>query len=129
MCGVCPEEECFEGGVDCEDEAARRAQQQLDPEQLHQAETDLQVRIEGGHLRSVPGGEDEAALHEEEEGEAGLAAVERQRPKKVARAATRPLVLLGCEERDRIPLRGWIPRSSSLTTRCDSEERRRMRLL
>lgn len=127
MCGVCPEEECFEGGVDCEDEAAGRTQQRA-PGLLHRAETDSRVRIEGGHLRSAPGGEDEVVPREEEE--AGLAAAaERQRPRKVAKAATRLLVVLGREERDKIPLRGWIPRSSNLTMRCDSERRRPMRLL
>lgn len=125
MCGVCPEEECFEGGVDCEDEAAGRTQQRA-LGLLHRAETDLRVQIEGGHLRSAPDGEDEVVPREEEE--AGLAAAERRRPRKVAKAATR-LLLLGREERDKIPLRGWIPRSSNLTMRCDSERRRPMRLL
>lgn len=124
MCGVFPEEECFEGGVDCEGEAARRMQQRA-LGLLHRAETDLRVRIEGGRLLSVPDGEDEAVLHEEEE--AGAAA-EVGRPKKEVKAATR-LLLLGHEERDRIPLREWIPRSSSLTMRCGSEQRRCMRLL
>lgn len=117
--------------MDCADEAAAaRTQQRRGPELLHRAETDLRVRTEGGRLRSVPDGEDElvVALHEEEEEEVvGLAVVEeRQRPKK---AATKLLPVLACGERDRIPLREWIPRSSSLTTQCASARRRRMRLL
>lgn len=130
MCGVFPEEECFGGGVDCADEAAAgRTQQVQGPELLHRAETDLRVQTEGGRLRSVPDGEDELAvvLHEEVEVVGLVVLVERQRPKKVA---TRRLLLVPASgERGRIPLREWILRSSSLTTRCDSARRRRMRLL